>query len=168
MKIIFNVSCNDEYFNEYPQSALVTFTKESIERLLSLMDKVKELNVFRICDWDSPDLWFENNLSENSKDLKEWDGVSECEMVYIYSDSISWYAYIKNSGIKFGTYDSMYRDMLNRILKFVDEDITFHIGNYNEVIKVCETSKKELPILMGSLKSEDAKTIFSKRLKKNS
>lgn len=164
MKILLNVSCNDEFFDEYPPTAIVEFTKESIERILKLMDTAKYLGVAKICDWDSPE-WLTNFPIEDDEEPKEWDGRCECEMAYIWHECVSWYAYIKDTGIEFGTYDSIYREKLNEILKFVDEDILIYIDNLNEVIKVYNTPEKELPLLIGSLESKEALSILEKRLK---
>lgn len=167
MKILFNVSCDDEFFDEYPKTAIVEFTRDSIQRLFKLMDTAKELDVAKICDYDNPE-WLGNNPIEDNEEPQEWDGRSDCDMAHVWPDCVSWYAYIKNTDIHFGTYDSLYRDNLKKILKYLlDTDFVIHIENLNEIIKVYETPLKELPVLLGSLESEQAKYALSKRLKKN-
>jgi len=166
MKILFNVSCNDEYIDEHPTTAIVEFTKESIERIFRLNKAVKKLEVIKICDWDNIE-WLDNNPIEDNEEPKIWEGRSECEMFSVWSDSISWRAYLKNTCIEFSTYDSIYMNTLKEILKIVDKDILIHSDNLNEVIKVYNTPDKDLPLLIADLKSEEAKDILQERLKKN-
>jgi len=162
MKIIFDVSCNDEYFDEYPQTAVIEFNREIIERILMLMEKAKEMDVAKICDWSDDVEWYSNDFYDDEK-LEVWDGRYECEMVHIWSDSVSWYAYVKNTSIEFGI-GSIYKTYFEKLSGFVDEDITFHISDIMEVIKIYETPKKNLPLLIGDLKSKEANMILTKRL----
>lgn len=161
MKILFDVCCTNEFFDEYPQTAMIEFTKKYTQRILFLMDKVKELGVFKISEWDSLE-WLDNDPLEDNEEPKEWNGRSEIDMINIYDSIVSWSAYVKNTNIELSC-TSIFKEQLKEMIKYVDKDVFIHVDNLKEVIRVYNTPERDLPLLMGSLKSEDAKRVLTKR-----
>ena len=57
--MILNVSCNDEYYDEYPTRAEIKITKELCERIIELQKVLKRVKAIKICEWASPDKWLD-------------------------------------------------------------------------------------------------------------
>ena len=153
MKILFNVNSSDE-FGDSPSTAIVEFTKESIERMLRLNEVVKELDVIKICDWDTIE-WLSNNPTPHSRGSSSFT---------VRSHSVSWHGLLKHTNVEYSTHDSIDIDTLKEMLKIVDVDILIYINHLSEVLKVLNTPEKDLPLLINDLKSEEANKILTKRL----
>ena len=138
--MIIEVLCNDEYCEEYPTHAKVTFTKELTKRIIQLHKALTLVNAAKICDFDSPDKWLANDEDE------EWDGRVDCGMLTVWEDHIRWNDYIKNTSIEIETYEVRMKEIL-------------------EIHEVLTSPPKELPLMIGNLTSEEAKQILEQRLK---
>lgn len=138
--MIVEMMCNDDYFDEYPPHAEIIFYPELIERIIELNKTVTKVKAYKITDWDeTPDFLSDENG-------KEWEGRSECKMLNVCENSISWGAYIKNTNITIETYEISMSEIL-------------------EINKVLKVPEKELPLLINDLKSKEAKRILEERLK---
>ncbi len=143
--MILDVSCNDEYYDEYPTHARVILTKGQTKRIIELHKALSVVKAAKICDFDSPDEW----LSENNEDKKvPWEGRVDCGMLMVWDEHVRWHDYIKNTSIEIETSE-------------------IPMWEIYEINQVFTTPKKELPLLVGTLKSKEAQGIFEQRLKEN-
>jgi len=137
--MILNVSCNDEYYDEYPTRAEIKITKELCERIIELQKVLKRVKAIKICEWASPDKWLD-------EDGEEWDGRVDCGQLAVWEGHVRWSDYIKNTSIEIETGEISLQEIF-------------------EIHKVYQTPQKDLPLLIADLKSEEAKDILQKRLK---
>lgn len=140
--MIFDVYCNDEYYNEYPSHTKVDITIELINRIFELKAALKKVGADKIVIYDcTPEYCDEKE--------KEVDCCTDLnEMVVFTSGGARWEAYIKNTNIKIYTQEISFIELA-------------------EIRKILTTPEDELPLLIGNVKSEEAKTKLTERLSSN-
>lgn len=134
------VCCDDEFYDEYPLYARITFTKEQTKRIIELHKALTSVKAAKICDYDSPDEWLADD-----QDVP-WDGRVDCGMVMVWDSHVRWHDYIKNTCIGIETQEVPMWEIL-------------------EINRVLTIPPKELPLMISNLKSEEAKRILEQRLK---
>ena len=143
--MIVEVYCDDEYYDEYPTHAKVTFNDGFTGRILA--GRILELHkaLLKI----KADTISERSSVEflKNEEGEEYAGKTECERIHInyWSNSVNWDAYIKNTNIRIYT---------NNI----------SIDEIKDIHKILTAPEKDLPLLIG-LKSEEANKILEERLK---
>lgn len=131
------VICNNE-FSDAPSYAKIELSHKLVDRILALNKAVTEIDAIKISDWCPPDEWLDYEEAV-------WDGRTECEMMNVYDTYVSWSAYIKNTS-----------DLI--------EADTVTIDFIKEIHTVYHTNKKDLPLLIESLKNDESKGTLLKIL----
>lgn len=141
--MIVEVYCADEYYDEYPPYAKITFTLPLIKRILELHKTLLEIKAGTISEQGSVE-YVKNEEGE------EYEVKIDYERIHIQNyNFVNWDAFIKNTNIRIYTDD-------------------IGIDEIKEIHQALKTPKKKLPLLIGNLKSEEANEILEKRLKNES
>jgi hypothetical protein len=117
----------------------VTITAALARRIKLLSNTIKKRKVVYIEEWGSPDEFYteEDQVCEARLD---------CEMLRMSDDDFYWKGYFKHGDTSWST-DSV-------PMKVIDE-----------ILKVSRTPRNRLPLMIGTLESEDAQKLLERRLK---
>jgi hypothetical protein len=108
-------------------------------RLKLLRDTIKKVKAAYIEEWDYPDIL---NTNDEESDLR-----SECSTLKVSDTDFHWEGIIKHSECRW-------------------ESDCCNFDGVDEVLKVANCRRKNLPLLIGSLKCNDAKILLEKRMKR--
>lgn len=140
--ILVDIYVFSEWIDDTPEKVSLTFDKVLVERILKLSRAVKSLEVDSITLYDyTPEF-----LDENGEQVHF---ASDCNTLHIRDEDIYWGGYVKHTEPSVGW-----------------ETDVIPISTLREVSRVWRTSKSRLPLLMGTLKTEQAQEILNERLKK--
>lgn len=115
-------------------------TPKFARRLKLLRDTVKKVKAAYIEEWDCPEIL---NTDDEESDLR-----SECCTLKVSDTDFHWEGIIKHT----------------ETIHWESDCCNF--DGVDEVLKVANCPRKGLPLLIGSLKCDDAKILLEKRLKK--
>ncbi len=120
--------CTDENLDSYPAYGEVTLTRELVKRIIELKKAVNSVKANIISEYEST-LDFIGEDGNDEEDNKEWK--MECQMLNIDdTGAASWSGDLKHTSILVFT-----------------EEIPFN--TIEEVNKVYQTPREELPLLIG-------------------
>lgn len=148
--MIIGVSVNDDdFYNEGPDVAVLNFTLEGIKRVQKLIRVQKELGVINIADsfdiaWKTCNVDIEDAAL---KDLEDFEGMEPGGDLIKISDAPYLKGYLKDRDVSVTSV-------------FIGLDIL------DELEKVLECPEKNLPLLLGDLKTTEAVEELQRRLKK--
>ena len=143
IKYSLDVYIQDDYQTE-PDRAEVIITPALIKRIRKLNKIVKELEVWRIQEFDYTPVWM---VQTDDDTYKEWEeGYVDCLTLNVEDNSFNWEGTIKHTNITITT-----------------ENIS--MKGLKELNKVLKTPKKDLPLLLTKLEFEKSKEVLERRLK---
>jgi len=147
VEFLLNIYC--EEYMQGPDKAEVTIDKKLFKRIKLLNKKSIELDVFTIRDRNCSPKFLTRDLdnsTEESPVYKEYEELFDCLTLEVSKKDAWWSGYFKDS---------------NSVI----ETSMISIEELDECFKVLNCRQKNLPLLMGTLKTEKAKEIYNKRLK---
>jgi len=112
-----------------------------LKRIIELCEIVKKTDAAKISIYNNTPDWL-----TFKEDNEPWNGNTECEMMVVWQDSVNWDAMIKHVPVQIETQ-------------------TIYMKEIKEMYETLTTPQKKLPLLIGNLKSKEAKEILEKRLK---
>ncbi len=103
-KLIIPVSDNSEFFSEAADYAVIDLNAEKIDRIRKLSAVVKELEVYRISEFDYDSDFTVSDYEagpENGKvAMKEFEGRMECNTLNVTDNDFFWSGYYKHTSVR--------------------------------------------------------------------
>ena len=146
VKFIREISCGDEYFDDAPTHARIEIDEQLLKRIKLFQKVVKKLKANTVTEYGyRPDFLIE--IDEGVfKNYSETDYRIEGCILHVGDISFWWSAYIKQTSIRIHTGD-------------------IYIDELEECLKVAQYKQEELPLLIGTLKTEEAQKLHEERMK---
>jgi len=134
------IHINDENWDgEGLDHCTVTITPRLAKRIKLFANTLKKLKAVYLEEWGSPDEFY--TTDDASEDFR-----LDCHMLRVSDGDFCWRGFFKNLNISWET------ELVP--MKVVDE-----------ILKVARTPRNRLPLLMGTLESEDAQQLLEQRLR---
>lgn len=145
--MILEIYCGDDYYDdEYPSHAKVDLTIELINRILELKAALEKVGANKISDYDSSlDFCDEDGNEDDCAGDFRTDGIA---MNVYQHGGVCWDANVKHTNIKIYTQEISFIELA-------------------EIRKTLTTPEDELPLLIGNVKSKEAKAKLTERLSSN-
>lgn len=144
IKIGVDIFIYDDFFDERPDKTFVELNHSIVQRILKHIKVVKELNVYKISEFDyRPEFY---TLNDNEILVEMEDFRVDAVILEVLDSSCFWGGSIKSTNIGWET------DQIGT------ETLT-------ELDTVWNTEKSRLPLLTGTLKAKEAQELLQERLK---
>jgi len=145
--LILDVSCRDDYTDNYPDHIKIELTKDFVDRMIELRNAVINTKAYRISIFQNADQYFSTSMDIESGDdvLVDYDEALDGEILNITEHYIRWNAVLRHTDIKIESGEISFNLLL-------------------EIHKVMNAPLKELPLLIADLISDEAKEMLSERL----
>lgn len=103
-KLIIPVSDNSEFFSEAADYAVIDLNAERIDRIRKLSAVVRELEVYRISEFDYDSGFtvtdYEADPENGKVAIKEFEGRMECNTLNVTDNNFFWSGYYKHTSVR--------------------------------------------------------------------
>lgn len=103
-KLIIPVSDNSEFFSEAADYAVIDLNAERIDRIRKLSAVVRELEVYRISEFDYDSGFtvtdYETDPENGKVAIKEFEGRMECNTLNVTDNNFFWSGYYKHTSVR--------------------------------------------------------------------
>lgn len=145
VKIEKGINIFDEYFDGSPEKIIIEMTRPLARRILQLAAAVKKVKAYKICEFDYTPQFF--NIGDDEELVEAEEFRTDGETLDVDDNAFYWSGSVKNTGINWET-------------ELISLDIP------RELETVWKTPKSRLPLLVGTLKTQEARELLNERMKK--